>query len=146
MGLISGLERSPRGRKWQLTPVFLPGKSHGQRSLMGCSPWGCEELDTTERLSLQISILLRYSPRFAIQFALHYDLLIFLASLANSKGSKEMNWQFPHVWTLGLFALTRLFHLTYCLHSPTQQLLACEFSSQKKPSLALPCLGEMPLL
>ena len=30
------------------TPVFLPGESHGQRSLVGCSPWGCTELDTTE--------------------------------------------------------------------------------------------------
>ena len=36
--------------KWQPTPVFLPGKSHGQRSLVGCSPWGCEESDTTEQL------------------------------------------------------------------------------------------------
>ena len=34
-------------RKWPPTPVFLPGKSHGQRSLMGYSPWGCKELDTT---------------------------------------------------------------------------------------------------
>ena len=33
------------------TPVLLPGKSHGWRSLVGCSPWGIEELDTTERLS-----------------------------------------------------------------------------------------------
>ena len=32
------------------TPVLLPGKSHGQRSLVGCSPWGREESDTTERL------------------------------------------------------------------------------------------------
>ena len=32
------------------TPVLLPGKSHGQRSLVGCSPWGREELDMTERL------------------------------------------------------------------------------------------------
>ena len=30
--------------------VLLPGKSHGRRSLVGCSPWGCEELDTTARL------------------------------------------------------------------------------------------------
>ena len=37
-------------RQWHPTPVFLPGKSHGQRSLVGCSPWGCEESDTTERL------------------------------------------------------------------------------------------------
>jgi len=33
------------------TAVFFPGKSHGQRSLAGYSPWGCQELDTTERLS-----------------------------------------------------------------------------------------------
>ena len=32
------------------TPVLLPGKSHGQGSLVGCSPWGREQLDTTERL------------------------------------------------------------------------------------------------
>ena len=35
-------------RKWQPTPVFLPGKPHGQRSLLGSSPWGHKELDTTE--------------------------------------------------------------------------------------------------
>ena len=39
-------------RKWQPTPVFLPGKSQGQRSLVGYSPWGRKELDTTERLPL----------------------------------------------------------------------------------------------
>ena len=37
-------------RQWQPTPVFLPGKSHGQRSLVGGSPWGRKESDTTERL------------------------------------------------------------------------------------------------
>ena len=36
--------------KWQPTPVLLPGKSHGQRSLVGCSPWGRKESDMTERL------------------------------------------------------------------------------------------------
>ena len=35
-------------RKWQPTPVFLFGESHGQRSLAGYSPWGCKESDTTE--------------------------------------------------------------------------------------------------
>ena len=35
-------------RKRQPTPVFLPGESHGQRSLIGCRPWGCTESDTTE--------------------------------------------------------------------------------------------------
>ena len=38
------------GTKWQSTPVLLPGKSHGQRSPVGYSPWGCKELDMAERL------------------------------------------------------------------------------------------------
>ena len=38
----------PRSRKQQPAPAFLPGKSHGQRSLAGYSPWGCKELDMTE--------------------------------------------------------------------------------------------------
>ena len=40
----------PWRRAWQPTVVFLPGKSHGQRSLTGCGPWGCKESDTTEAL------------------------------------------------------------------------------------------------
>ena len=43
-------------RQWQPTPVLLPGKSHGQRSLVGCSPCGCCELDTTERLHFHFSL------------------------------------------------------------------------------------------
>ena len=39
-----------RRRQWQPTPVLLPGKSHGRRSLVGCSPWAHEESDTTEQL------------------------------------------------------------------------------------------------
>ena len=46
----------PWRRKWQSTPVLLPGKSHGQRSLVGCSPWGCKESDTTERLHFHFSL------------------------------------------------------------------------------------------
>ena len=38
--------------KWQPTPVLLPGESHGGRSLVGYSPWGLKESDTTERLHL----------------------------------------------------------------------------------------------
>ena len=43
-------------RQWHPTPVLLPGKSHGQRSLVGCSPWSREELDTTERLHFHFSL------------------------------------------------------------------------------------------
>ena len=42
--------------QWQPTPVLLPGKSHGRRSLGGCSPWGREESDTTERLHVHFSL------------------------------------------------------------------------------------------
>ena len=43
-------------RHWRPTPVLLPGKSHGQRSLVGCSPWGREESDMTERLPFHVSL------------------------------------------------------------------------------------------
>ena len=43
-------------RQWQSTPVLLLGKSHGWRSLVGCSPWGRKESDTTERLHFHFSL------------------------------------------------------------------------------------------
>ena len=43
-------------KQWHPTPVLLPGKSHGQRSLVGCSPWGHKELDTTEWLHFHFSL------------------------------------------------------------------------------------------
>ena len=41
------VEKIPWRTAWHPTPVLLPGKSHGQRSLVGCSPWGLEESDTS---------------------------------------------------------------------------------------------------
>ena len=43
-------------RQWHPTPVFWPGKSHGQRSLVGCLPWGCKESDTTKWLHFHFSL------------------------------------------------------------------------------------------
>ena len=48
---LLGLE-DPRRRKWLPSLVFLLGKSHGQKSLVGYNPWGCKELDTTEQVTL----------------------------------------------------------------------------------------------
>ena len=45
-----------RKRQWHPTPVLLPGKSHGQRSLIGYSPWGHLESDTSERLHFHFSL------------------------------------------------------------------------------------------
>ena len=47
MCLSTGSGRSPEGREWQSTPVFLPGKCHGQRSPACYSPWGPKSLPTT---------------------------------------------------------------------------------------------------
>ena len=56
LGSVPGLGGYPRGRQWHPTPVLLPGKSHGQRSLVGCRLWGREESDTTERLHFHFSL------------------------------------------------------------------------------------------
>ena len=42
------------GWEWQAIPIFLPVEFHGQRSLVGFSPWGVIELDTTEQLTLPL--------------------------------------------------------------------------------------------
>ena len=47
---------SSRRRQWHPTPVLLPGKSHGWRSLVGCSPWGRYKSDTTEQLHFDFSL------------------------------------------------------------------------------------------
>ena len=54
---LSVYTASSRRWQWHPTPVLLPGKYHGQRSLVGCSPWrwGCEESDTTARLRFHFS-------------------------------------------------------------------------------------------
>ena len=55
-------------RKWQPTPVlFLPGKSHGQRSLAGYSPKGCRESDTTERLHYHYHLDHKFKTSFQKQ-------------------------------------------------------------------------------
>ena len=50
------LDEESQRRQWHLTPVLLPGKSHGWRSLVGCSPWGHYESDTTEQLHFHFSL------------------------------------------------------------------------------------------
>ena len=53
-GLIPGLGRSPGGGNGNPLHYSSPGESHGQRSLVGYSPWGHKELDTTEQLSTHL--------------------------------------------------------------------------------------------
>ena len=57
-GFDPWVEKIPWRRKWQPTPVFLPGESHGRRSLVGYSPRGRKESNTTERLHFHFFTLL----------------------------------------------------------------------------------------
>ena len=54
--LFTGKYREMAEKQWHPTPVLLPGKSHGRRSLVGCSPWGREESDMTEQLYFHFSL------------------------------------------------------------------------------------------
>ena len=66
----------PWRRKWQPTPVLLPGKSHGQRSLAGCSPWGCKESDMTERLHFTFIKWFAMDNTFPVmEVSLHTDVI-----------------------------------------------------------------------
>ena len=62
-------------RKWQPTPVFLTGKSHGQRSLAGCSPWGHKRIGHDECLKYTHTILL-YTFQTWFFIVLILDILV----------------------------------------------------------------------
>ena len=64
------------GRKWQPSPAFLPGESHGQRSLTGYSPWGHTESDVTEHIhtaSVYCLFLYRLKVVLLLQIAFSED-------------------------------------------------------------------------
>ena len=63
------------------TPVLLPGKSHGRRSLVGCSPWGREASDTTERL--------------------HFHFLLSRIGQGNATHSSVLAWRIPGMGEAG---------------------------------------------
>ena len=68
---VQSLSREdPLRRDWHPTPVFLPGESHGQRSLVGFSPWSHRESDTTERLILSFHLPL-YQNHIHTVLSLH---------------------------------------------------------------------------
>ena len=75
---LDRLDKLCRRRQWHPTPVLLPGKSHGRRALVGYSPWGCKELDTTEWLPF---LSFYYSRHYSIVMLLHKANLLALFSL-----------------------------------------------------------------
>ena len=83
----------PWRRKWQSTPVLLPGKSHGQRSLVGYSLWGCKESNTTERLHFHFHF--HFHSRWT---QTSISLLLYQqAEKAMAPHSSTLAWKIP--WT-----------------------------------------------
>ena len=74
-GLDPRLRKIPWSRKWQTTAVFLPGKSHEQRSLAGYSPWGHRESDTTEYMCTYNAIYSFCHVAFLVIFFLSFIAL-----------------------------------------------------------------------
>ena len=64
------VRKIPWRREWLPTPIFLPGKSHGQRDLAGYNPWDGKELDTTEQLTLSLSLFQSSSLTPSLEFRL----------------------------------------------------------------------------
>ena len=83
--------------EWQPTPVFLPGKFHGQRSLVGYSPWGHKESDMTEWLTLApFQVLITLFPNI---------YLLFLQLWAVIAYQKDL----PRFFFFSFFLLTEIF-------------------------------------
>ena len=143
-------------RKWQHTPVFLPGKSHGWRSLVGYSPWGRKELDTTESLHFTSLRILVISP----------SKLLTLGSTPSSLSTVPSYNSTPHLLlsqkpstsdvivpasvrssyplcVLNDFSPVQLFATLWTI--PLQAPLSMGFSRQEYWSgLPLPSLGDLP--
>ena len=113
---IPRLGRSSGEENGLPNPAFLPGKSHGQRSLAGYSPWGCKKSDTTERLTFSISRVPTVSPIHlpkAISFL--YDDLLLLSFLKYTphllQSSSTVSPTFCHPLPLGFLIIFTYFLL-----------------------------------
>ena len=70
-------ETIPWRRAWQPPPLFLPGESHGQRSLRGYSPWGCKETGVTECARMRVHDMFPYCLDLPLEFKLNVDRVLF---------------------------------------------------------------------
>ena len=89
VGSLGG--EDPRRREWQPTPVFLPRKSHGQRSLVGYSPWGHKESNTTQQPSYVLPDLPGYN------FFLFRLFIIFVQFWNSTCSKKKKNSEYSKV-------------------------------------------------
>ena len=73
-------------RKWQPTPVFLPGESQGRGSLVGCSLWGCTESDTTEATQQQQQLVTGHHEDGGVHHQLSHKAIALRGGASGSPG------------------------------------------------------------
>ena len=139
-------------RQWHPTPVLLPGKSHGWRSLEGCSPWSCWGLDTTEWLHFHFSLscigegngnplqcsCLENPRDGGAWWAAIYGVA---QSRTRLKWLSSSNWQIWCSLILKYFLLLQRHpHLASCLWAVTAYILWCgHFFSLRSPAISTCC-------
>ena len=100
-GFDPWVRKIPWSRTWQPTLVFLPGESHGQKSLVGYSPWGCKESDTAEWLTLSLSWTFNILIWFSKYQRNGGELVhTYFSNLSNHKGPCSLSLMF-HETLLG---------------------------------------------
>ena len=128
----------PWSRKWQPAPVFLPGKFHGQWSLVGCSPWGYKELDITVQQS-HTSCFLWVYPAWSS-----------LRSLNLWVGITNQLKKFLNHYFFKFFQCSTLFSLDFLLHVQGSAIVVIILQNSdsmafKPPSLPLFNFGSFQL-
>ena len=94
-GYLNTLNALLGRRQWHLTPVLLPRKSHGRRSLVGCSPWGREESDMTKRLHFHF--LLKNSYPNKCEVISHYGFDLHFPVDCGMKNSYDQEKSTPYI-------------------------------------------------
>ena len=101
-GFDPWVRKIPWRREWQPTPIFLPGRSHGQRNLEGYSPWGHKESDTTEHARILLDPRVGYrSSQFLTQ--LFKQILFWILTKATHKQTDKKGVYLEH-WTHSYWA------------------------------------------
>ena len=113
----SWVKNIPWRREWQPVPVFLPGKFHGQKSLAGCSLWGCKELDMTEQL---------YTQAIRTKEAIHliFGIWEFAQSMKKLWVWGDVTWKQSGVsWSVKLVKMNSYALINRKAHAQTDNLL-----------------------
>ena len=137
--VFTGLCSAYRRRQWQPTTVLLPGKSHGRRSLVGCSPWGRKELDTTERLHFHFSL-----HALEKEMATHSSVLAWrIPGMGGSGGLQSMgSHRVGQDWS-DLAAAAAAQHIVhtqwrFSLASWNNIFGSCKYTTLMAPKIAMP--------